>query len=67
MKDRLIARAKPILVFLSKVMAEFNGDGAPRMAAAMAYYTIFQLNPEGTEFVPIGDYDGQTGAVTLEE
>jgi ABC-type branched-subunit amino acid transport system substrate-binding protein len=34
---------------------------------AIAYYTIFQLNPEGTEFVPIGDYDGQTGAVTLEE
>jgi membrane protein len=44
-KDRLIARAKPILVFLSKVMAEFNGDGAPRMAAAMAYYTIFSLAP----------------------
>lgn len=45
MKDRLIARAKPILDFLGKVMAEFNGDGAPRMAAAMAYYTIFSLAP----------------------
>ena len=45
MKDRIIARAKPILDFLGKVMAEFNGDGAPRMAAAMAYYTIFSLAP----------------------
>lgn len=34
---------------------------------AIAYYTIFQLNPEGTEFVPIGDYDGQTDSVTMEE
>jgi membrane protein len=45
MKDRLLARARPILDFLSKVMAEFTGDGAPRMAAAMAYYTIFSLAP----------------------
>ncbi len=45
MKDRLVARARPILDFLGKVMAEFNGDGAPRMAAAMAYYTIFSLAP----------------------
>ncbi len=26
-------------------MAEFGSDGAPRMAAAMAYYTIFSLAP----------------------
>ncbi|MCB0052196.1 MAG: hypothetical protein KDE24_21925, partial [Caldilinea sp.] len=38
-----------------------NGD------QAIAYYTIFTVNPEGTEFVPIGDYDGQTDAVTLSE
>ena len=38
-----------------------NGD------QAIAYYTIFKLNPEGTEFVPIGSYDGQTDAVTLNE
>ncbi|MEO6060405.1 MAG: YihY/virulence factor BrkB family protein [Thermoflexales bacterium] len=45
MKDRLLARAKPVLEFLGKVMAEFSSDGAPRMAAAMAYYTIFSLAP----------------------
>lgn len=38
-----------------------NGD------QAIAYYTIFQLNPEGTEFAPIGNYDGQTDTVTLAE
>ena len=38
-----------------------NGD------QAIAYYTIFTVNPEGTEFVPIGDYDGQTDTVTLSE
>ncbi len=38
-----------------------NGD------QAIAYYTIFTINPEGTEFVPIGDYDGQTDTVTLSE
>ncbi|MBE2237039.1 MAG: penicillin-binding protein activator [Caldilineaceae bacterium] len=38
-----------------------NGD------QAIAYYTIFQLNPEGAEFVEVGSYDGQTDTVTLEE
>ena len=38
-----------------------NGD------QAIAYYTIFTVNPEGTEFVAIGDYDGQTDTVTLSE
>lgn len=38
-------RAKPALTFLAKVMAEFNSDGVPRMAAAMAYYTTFSLAP----------------------
>lgn len=38
-----------------------NGD------QAIAYYTIFQLNPEGTEFTPIGNYDGQTDTVTLDQ
>lgn len=38
-----------------------NGD------QAIAYYTIFTVNPDGTEFVPIGDYDGQTDTVTLSE
>lgn len=38
-----------------------NGD------QAIAYYTIFRINPEGTEFVPIGTFDGQTNTVTLNE
>ncbi len=38
-------RAKPALSFLAKVMAEFNSDGVPRMAAAIAYYTTFSLAP----------------------
>ena len=38
-----------------------NGD------QAIAYYTIFMVNSEGTEFVSIGDYDGQTDSVTLDE
>jgi ABC-type branched-subunit amino acid transport system substrate-binding protein len=38
-----------------------NGD------QAVVFYGIFQLNPEGTEFVQIGTYDGATGQVTLEE
>lgn len=43
--NAVVARLKPGLDFLSQVLAEFNGDGAPRMAAAMAYYTIFSLAP----------------------
>lgn len=42
---RLAAWAKPGLDFVSQTLAEFTGDGAPRMAAAMAYYTIFSLAP----------------------
>jgi ABC-type branched-subunit amino acid transport system substrate-binding protein len=38
-----------------------NGD------QAIAYYTLFKANPEGTEFVPIGSFDGQTNTVTLTE
>ncbi len=38
-----------------------NGD------QAIAYYTIFEIDPAGTEFVPIGTYDGQTDTVTLTE
>jgi branched-chain amino acid transport system substrate-binding protein len=38
-----------------------NGD------QAIAYYTIFKTSPEGTEFVPIGTFDGQTNMVTLTE
>ncbi len=38
-----------------------NGD------QAIAFYTIFALNPEGSEFVPIGTYDGQTDTVELAE
>jgi len=38
-----------------------NGD------QAIAYYTIFKLNAEGTDFTPIGNYDGQTDTVTLTE
>lgn len=63
------AAVKSMLPFISghyigtafQAFLDENGD------QAIAYYTIFQLNPEGTEFVPIGDYDGQTDAVTLEE
>ena len=39
------SRAKPAANFLAKVWAEYNGDGVPRMAAALAYYTIFSLAP----------------------
>lgn len=42
---RIATWAKPGLDFVGKVLAEFSGDGAPRMAAAMAYYTIFSLAP----------------------
>ncbi len=38
-----------------------NGD------QAIAYYTIFQINAEGTDFVAIGSFDGQTGTVSLME
>lgn len=42
---RVAAWAKPGLAFVQKTLEEFTGDGAPRMAAAMAYYTIFSLAP----------------------
>jgi hypothetical protein len=38
-----------------------NGD------QAIAYYTIFRVNAEGTEFVAIGTFDGQTNTVVLTE
>lgn len=38
-----------------------NGD------QAVVYYGIFQLNPEGTEFVQIGSFDGATGEVQFNE
>ena len=38
-----------------------NGD------QAIAYYTIFKVNEEGTDFAQIGNYDGQTDTVTLAE
>jgi branched-chain amino acid transport system substrate-binding protein len=38
-----------------------NGD------QAIAYYTIFQINAEGTEFVAIGTFDGQTNTIELTE
>ena len=34
---------------------------------AVVFYGIYQPNAEGTEFVQIGTYDGQTGEVTLDE
>ena len=38
-----------------------NGD------QAIANYGVFQLNPEGSEFVQIGSYDGSTNEVTFSE
>ena len=38
-------RAKPVADFVAKVMAEYSGDGVPRMAAALAYYATFSLAP----------------------
>lgn len=38
-----------------------NGD------QAIAFYTIFKINPEGNDFTAIGNYDGQTDKVTLNE
>lgn len=60
---------KSILPFISnhyigtafQAYLDENGD------QAIVYYTIFRLNDEGTEFVPIGNYDGASGQVTLEE
>ncbi|MCW1968030.1 MAG: YihY/virulence factor BrkB family protein [Anaerolineae bacterium] len=36
---------KSIIEFAKKLFAEFSGDGVPRMAAALAYYTIFSMAP----------------------
>jgi branched-chain amino acid transport system substrate-binding protein len=38
-----------------------NGD------QAVVFYGIYQLNPEGTEFVQIGTFDGATGQATVVE
>lgn len=38
-----------------------NGD------QALAYYGIFELNPEGTEFKQIGTFDGATGEVQFDQ
>lgn len=38
-----------------------NGD------QAVVFYGIYRLNPEGTEFVQIGTFDGATGQATLTE
>ena len=38
-----------------------NGD------QAIAYYTIFKTNADGTDFDQIGSFDGQTNTVTLNE
>ena len=38
-----------------------NGD------QAIAYYTIFKANADGTDFDQIGSFDGQTNTVTLNE
>ena len=62
-------RVKAILPFISnryigtafQAHLDANGD------QDVVYYTIFKLNPEGTEFVPIGSFDGASGKVTLEE
>jgi ABC-type branched-subunit amino acid transport system substrate-binding protein len=63
------AGVKSILPFISnryigtafQAHLDANGD------QDVVYYTIFKLNPEGTEFVPIGSFDGASGKVTLEE
>lgn len=63
------AGVKSILPFISnryigtafQAHLDVNGD------QDVVYYTIFKLNPAGTEFVPVGSFDGASGKVTLEE
>lgn len=41
----MLTSMKSVIEFIKKLFAEFSGDGVPRMAAALAYYTIFSMAP----------------------
>lgn len=63
------ASVKSILPYISthyigttvQATLDDNGD------QAVVFYGIYKLNPEGTEFVQIGTFDGATGLATISE